>query len=426
MQNSAIKLSGLLVFLSFAFTNIAYFFDNKLFIIAGACVWLAFLLQFNSLAKKGLISILLVLSIINFSVAIFNGFDINFIKVFTINQFLFSLLIGVGFLKLIATPKIETNSKISPLNSFFKTYLGVHLFGSVLNLLSVLLVGDKMHKDGGLKPLQIVVLTRAFSSDAFWSPFFVAFAAALTYVPNFDKSTILINGLIFALLTFLITYIDIKTKFDIDSFVGYPISFETLYLPVILAILTLCTHYIDENLKVIVIVALYSFLLTLLVLFLKNKIGNVKNILFNYVSNELPNMKNELSLFIVAGMFGVSITTLLTGFNIDLPISNYGWIEASITLFIFIILSFIGIHPIITMAIIGDIMSHFNHTLLAVTFLFAWSITVSTSPFSGLNLTLQSRYKIAAKDIFVLNLSYVFKIYLFAIISLFFLDKFII
>lgn len=427
MKSSLEKISGTLIFLSFVFTNLAYFFNNEIFIYAGIFAWLAFIFLFISLPRKGVIITLLILSFINFSIAWYKGFEINFIKVFTINQFLFTLLIGVGYLKLIATPKIESIDKnTSSTSSFIKTYLGIHLFGSVLNLLSLVLVADKMYKKGNLKPLQIVVLTRAFSSDAFWSPFFVAFAAALTYVPNFDKSIIILNGLIFAFLAFLITFYDAKTKLNMNSFVGYPISFQTLYLPVLLAILTLLTNYFNENIKVIIIVALYSFLITLFVVIFKNGIKNMLVIFKEYHFSELPKMKMELSLFIVAGMFGISVSSLLTGFNIEVPFENYGWKEASITLFIFLILSFIGIHPIITIAIIGDIMSQFNHTLLAVTFLLAWSTTVASSPFSGLSLTMQSRYKISSKEIFLLNLPYTIKIYLFSVCALFFLDFFIV
>ena len=71
---------------------------------------------------------------------------------------------------------------------------------------------------------------------------------------------------------------------------------------------------------------------------------------------------------------------------------------------IFIILGFIGIHPIITIAIIGDFLSGVNHTLLAITFLMAWATTVSTSPFSGLNLTIVARYDFDAKEIFKLKI----------------------
>ena len=137
-------------------------------------------------------------------------------------------------------------------------------------------------------------------------------------------------------------------------------------------------------------------------------------------------MKMEISLFLVAGLFGVSISTILNGYHLTVPFSEFTYVEASITLFGFIFLAFIGIHPIITIAVIADFLLEFNHTLLAITFLIAWAITVSTSPFSGLNLTMQARYNIEAKEIFTLNIFFAIKMYIVCAIVLYILDNFIV
>ena len=71
---------------------------------------------------------------------------------------------------------------------------------------------------------------------------------------------------------------------------------------------------------------------------------------------------------------------------------------------IFILLAFIGIHPIISISILGNFFADANHTLVAMTFLMAWATTVSTSPISGLNLTMSARYNCDPKEIFKLNI----------------------
>ena len=136
-------------------------------------------------------------------------------------------------------------------------------------------------------------------------------------------------------------------------------------------------------------------------------------------------MKTELSLFLVAGMFGILVGSILLGLDLKLPFEKFDWFVASILLGIFIILGFVGIHPIITIAIIGDFLSGVNHTLLAITFLMAWSTTVSTSPFSGLNLTIVARYNFDAKEIFKLNIFYAFKMYFICVFCLFILSKYL-
>ena len=422
------KLSGLLIFLSFLITLYSYFFSGNFLIIAGIFAWISFLILFASLKNKTIIIFLLILSIFAFCFSYFNEYKIDFVKVFTVNQYLLTLLIGVGFLRLIATPKKDKLTQF-PIgkDSFIKTYFGVHLFGSVINLSSLILVADKMYKKSPLTNTQVVLLTRAFASDAYWSPFFVAFAAAITYAPKLDTSIILLNGIALAFFAFLITYFEVvkNKEFKLDEFRGYPLSFESLYVPFILAILVLVTNYIYPNIKVIVLISTFSIFITLLIFPFKKGLSQSLIKFNNHVIEELPKMKVEMALFLVAGMFGISISSILIGLNLDLPFKIFDWQIASILLLIFIMLAFIGIHPIITIAIIGDFLGGVNHTLLALTFLMAWSTTVSTSPFSGLNLTIVARYNFDAKEIFRLNIFYAFKMYLICVFCLFLLSKYL-
>ena len=419
------KTSGVLIFLSFVTTIYSYFFQNDFLIVSGSLAWIAFLLLFFSLQGKKIVLILLFLSLICFLICIYFGYKINYVKIFTVNQYLLTLLIGVGFLRLIATPKKEKSTLPKGKQAFIKTYLGVHLFGSVINLSSLILVADKMYKKAPLSSSQIVLLTRAFASDAYWSPFFVAFAAAITYAPKLDTSIIILNGIVLSSIAFLITYFEIikNKKFNIDDFSGYPLSFESLYLPFLLALLVLFTNYFYPQMKVIILISSFSLLMTFLILPFKKSLKDSIKILSFHILDELPKMKAELSLFLVAGMFGIIVGSILIGLNLPLPFLVFDWEIASLLLLIFIILAFIGIHPIITIAIIGDLLSGVNHTLLALTFLMAWSTTVSTSPFSGLNLTIVARYNYNAKKIFKLNILYALKMYFICTLCLFILSK---
>ena len=422
------KLSGIFIFISFILTLYSYFLQNDFLIIASLFVWLSFAFIFPTLKDKKILLILMFFSFMAYTICLYNDFKIDYIKVFTVNQYLLTLLIGVVFLRLIAIPKKEKNIVFPKgKNSFIKTYLGVHLFGSVINLSSLILVADKMYKKSPLTNAQIVLLTRSFASDAYWSPFFVSFAAATTYAPNLNTSLIMLNGIILALVAFIITYIDVtkNKEFNIENFYGYPLSLENLYLPVILATLVLVTNHFYPNTKVIILVSLFSISMVFVLLPFKTSLNEARKLIKKHILYELPKMKSELSLFLVAGVFGVLVGSILIGLNLSLPFKIFDWQIASILLLIFIFLAFIGVHPIITIAIIGDYLNGVNHTLLALTFLMAWSTTVSTSPFSGLNMTIVARYDFSSKEIFRLNIFYALKMYLICILCLYILSKYL-
>lgn len=418
-------LAGFLIFLSFILTNYSYFFNPKIVFFAGISAWIALFLLFHSIKNKALLYGLIALTLCCYIINYINHFDFNLEKALTINLFLLSLLIGVGFLRLIATPKEE---KIKTLpkgkQSFLKTYWGIHLFGSVINLSSLLLVADRLYKQSNLSQLQIIILTRAFSSDAYWSPFFVAFAAALTYAPKLNTFVILSFGLVLAVAAFFVTYFEvIQDKDSLDEFNGYPIHFETLYLPFLLALLVLLAHYFFAEIKIIVLISLFSMLLCFILLPFKTQ--NSAKIIWHHITHDLPQMKNELGLFLIAGAFGVMISSILMGLELQLPFNTLNGLNASLLLLVLILLSFVGIHPIISIAVIGNWMEELNHTLLAVTFLMSWATAVSTSPFSGLNLTMQSRYSLKAIELFKVNIFYAFKMYCICVVLLFILAHYL-
>ncbi len=418
------RVSGVLIFLSFIFTVYSYFLDDRVKFFAVVFIWIASLILFFTIKSKSLIVVLLFFSLLALLFSYMNGFYIDFFKALSVNLYLLILLISVGFLKLIATPRKEKDELPKGKASFIKTYIGIHLFGSIINLSALLLVADKMYKKAKLTPLQIIVLTRSFASDAYWSPFFVAFAAAITYAPNLETFSIISFGMILAILAFFITYFEVvQSKFNLDEFYGYPLSLQTLYLPFILGLFVLLTHHYFEDLKIILLISIFAFSLTILILPIKKGLKESLKILKYHIIDELPKMKSEISLFLVAGLFGIFAGSVLLGLNFKIPFEVFDYKVASILLFIFILLAFVGIHPIISISILGDFFTNANHTLLAMTFLMAWATTVSTSPISGLNLTMSARYNCNAKEIFKLNIFYAIKMYIICVILLFIMSK---
>ncbi|MDN5376986.1 MAG: hypothetical protein PWQ42_282, partial [Sulfurospirillum sp.] len=120
---------------------------------------------------------------------------------------------------------------------------------------------------------------------------------------------------------------------------------------------------------------------------------------------------------------GVSVSSILQGVGFDFPFDYFDYKIAALVLFVFIFLSMIGVHAIISISIFGHMLQVFDHTLVAITFLMAWASTVASSPFSGVNLTLHSRYGVSTKEVLKLNFLFLVKTYLFCVLLLFLLEN---
>ena len=136
-------------------------------------------------------------------------------------------------------------------------------------------------------------------------------------------------------------------------------------------------------------------------------------------------MSSEISLFLVAGMFGIAMSSIVVGLHVTLPFATFDWPQASLLLAALVIVSFLGVHPVISIAIISSFLHDVNHTLFAAAFLMAWASTVATSPFSGINLTIVPRYHVDGKRIFMLNIFYTLKMYVVHVLCLYVLSQYL-
>ena len=132
-------------------------------------------------------------------------------------------------------------------------------------------------------------------------------------------------------------------------------------------------------------------------------------------------MGNELLVFISAGVFGTSL--LVIGFDtflIDiLEKAGVNHVLLLIPIFAVLIigLSFLSVHPIITitiasLAVLSMNMDVSEHYYIAAGLLLNWTVTVNLSPFTGVNLLMSS---LADKSIFTMakhNILYSFCLWL--------------
>ncbi|MEW8024421.1 MAG: hypothetical protein AB2803_12065 [Candidatus Thiodiazotropha sp.] len=305
------------------------------------------------------------------------------------NAQLLSMLAAVSFLRLITRPD-NNPERVMPQGkrAVWSTLFGVHLFGAVINLSSVFIMGDRLRGKTGLDREQIIVLTRGFSAAAFWSPFFAAMAAAMTYAPGARLERIWLMGMPLAFIALMITGYSRRHP---RKFVGYPMHPSALALPAILALAILLIHQLQPEWHILGIICLLSPTLALLIVSTRQQ---PLLQLQRHITQDIPTMHNELCLFLAANVMAAGLNALFQGFGGWLPFSQFGGLEASMTLLFMLITSIVGVHPVINIAALGTLLAPLqpDGTLLAMTFLSAWAVGVACSPFSGINLSMQGRY----------------------------------
>ncbi len=425
LARSAITIPGFLLFLGSVIVIVNAFFGLAPAWLGSGLLWLAGLVLFFNIkrAQQAVIGIILSIGLLSCLAAWQLDSFSDPLRVLTVNQSMIVMLIGVQFLQLVAVPAIELTKKL-PVGkkAFLKTYVGVHFFGSVINLIALLLVADRWYKQADLTAEQHKLLVRAFSSAANWSPFFAAFAAAMIFTPEASIGILMAVGFVMAVFSFLLTWVEIsQTKgYSMDEFVGYPMHFSALLLPMGLVLLVFVAQYLLPSISMLLLIAVCSIFVSVCVLVGRVGVVTAAEGLLAHVMMKLPLMRNELLLFLVAGVLGVGLSAVLEGLSVGVPINHFDGVAAAMVLLLILIAALMGVHPVISIAIVGQWIGAIqpNQTLLAITFLMGWSIGVAVSSISGINLSLQGRYNVSASAAFKWNLPYAMRMYGFASVLL--------
>ena len=118
-----------------------------------------------------------------------------FNRALTQNLNLVGMLIAVSFLQLIGARTGGQDEKFSTgPGALFRTLIGVHIFGAVINYSAVAIFADRLSARTRLSMDQAVALSQSFIIGAVWSPFYGAMAVALTFAPGARHALIGPNG----------------------------------------------------------------------------------------------------------------------------------------------------------------------------------------------------------------------------------------
>jgi hypothetical protein len=269
---------------------------------------------------------------------------------------------------------------------------------------SIVIIGDRLSANRPMTPQQACVLSRGFAMAACWSPFFAAMGIALSNAPGAQLTTLSVVGFPVAMLALLLTGWELTRNGRADSFHGYPMQFSALWIPGLLALMLMLLHHAWPTIPILTLISTLSLSVTLLLLLLRHGIMGL-DAYSQHIRIGLPRMSGELLLFLSAGVLATGIASAIQASHLSVDVQTFGAAEASLLLLAMVTVSVIGIHPVISIATAGGVLSPLgvDPNLLGITFLMTWAIGVSTTPFSGLHLTIQGRYQINAFRLLRMN-----------------------
>ncbi len=292
------------------------------------------------------------------------------------------------------------------------TLLGVNLLGAVINMSVLFVVGDRLARQGMLERRQVIMLSRIYCSAAFWSPFFIAMAVAVTYAPGMIFTHILPFGLLGTVAAMLITLLEVR-QLGIENFEGYPLRVQTLLLPGLLALTVIVGRLLWPELSIVGIISLAAPLISLLLM----PKQRVTLALRRQVTERFPAMGSQIVLFLGAGLLAAAINGLTQVWSpapLLAAFHEFGVLEATLTVTLILAIAYLGVHPIITISSLSPLLWHLHPdpTLLGMTFLLGWGLSTGATPLSGANLALLACYRVRARDLLLWNLGYAGKMLL--------------
>lgn len=107
-------------------------------------------------------------------------------------------------------------------------------------------------------------------------------------------------------------------------------------------------------------------------------------------------MAGELALFLAAAVLAAGIEAAVQAQGWTLTLVDFGATESWLMLLTMVALSIAGVHPVISIATAQGMLAPLaiDPNLLGITYLMAWAVGVSISPFSGMHLGMQGRFGI--------------------------------
>ena len=345
-----------------------------------------------------LISLVLIgVGVTAFLIGVSAGAPVVVRDVLAVNQDLIGMLTAMSFLRLITPTGAPKPSKLRGRAAVLRTATATHLLGSVINIGAVGIIGDHLRGRGALRMPDALLLSRSYSMGAFWSPFWAAAAAAASVIPGANTPLLIGIGLALAFSTILLSSFDIFRSWgnELPEYQGYSLSWELLRIPLALVALVVLAHQGFPQVPVPRMVLLAGLTVTLAGLLIQRPRQALRH-LARHARHQLPGLRGEVTLFASAGILAVGLRALLPAFDLELPFDNFTVPLAWAAMVVMIVLSLIGVHPVVSIALVGTLVLPLqpDPSLFVLAASIGWGTSAAVGPITGLVMFMNSRYGI--------------------------------
>ena len=313
-----------------------------------------------------------------------------------------TLLAGVAFLRLAyrsggaaGTPAPPAPPAPRGFGAYLRTMSGVHLFGAVINVSSLVVFADRLARSAPLARREIAMLGRSYSMAGFYSPFIGGVALALSLAPGAHFLAFALAGAALACIGFLVIAAlgRLEEGGALAEFRGYPFRPESLWLPLALAGAVAAVHWTWPALSVLTVISLLAPAIAVTALAGRTGPSRAAWTTARFVAFELPGMGGEVVLFLAAGVLGGGLTTLVSAYPAAAPDFALTSAAAAAALAGIAVLALAGVHPLVPITALAAVAlpASPDPTLLAAVCAMGWGIGSAVSPYSGVNLILAAR-----------------------------------
>lgn len=348
-------------------------------------------------AQRVISLVLIGVGVVSLGVGVGLGAAVDVADLFSVNQDLIGMLTAVSFLRLITPTASLDRGRLQGRWALARTAVATHALGSVINIGAVGIVGDHLRGSGRLRFADAVLLSRSYTTAAFWSPFWAAAAAATSLVPGSNTFVVLVVGLSMAVVVTAVSMLDVMRLWgsDLPDYAGYALSWALVRIPLALVALVITAHGVFPQVPVprmVLLAGLGVTLVGLLVQDWRRALGRGAR----HARHDLPMLRGEVTLFASAGILAVGLRVLFPLMAVDLPFDGFTVLVAWLSIIVMVVFALVGVHPIVSVAVVAAIVLPLgpDPTLFVVAACIGWGTGTAVGPLSGLTMFLASRYSV--------------------------------